>query len=88
MKALLEQPNGLARRVVAKAGADPTALLEKVDAYVRRQPRVSGDSGQVRVCCDVCVTCVCRVYVCVCAASRACRATRGRSVCVTCAVCV
>ncbi len=46
-KALLEQPNGLARRIVAKAGGDPTRLLERVDTYIRRQPRVSGDSGQV-----------------------------------------
>jgi len=45
-KALLEQPNGLARRIVSKAGGDPTRLLEKTDAYIRRQPRVSGDTAQ------------------------------------------
>jgi len=44
---MLEQPNGLARRVVAAAGGDPTLLLDRVDAYIKRQPRVSGDSGQV-----------------------------------------
>ena len=48
MKALLEQPNGLARRVVSKAGGNPSAMLDAVDAFTRRQPRVSGDSQQVR----------------------------------------
>jgi len=47
LKALLEQPNGLARRCVAAAGGDPTLLLERVDAFIKRQPKVSGDSGQV-----------------------------------------
>ncbi|KAK9844153.1 hypothetical protein WJX81_006180 [Elliptochloris bilobata] len=46
-KALLEQPNGLARRILAKAGSNPTELLEKTDAFIRRQPRVTGDSQQV-----------------------------------------
>ncbi len=46
-KALLEQPNGLARRIVAKAGGDPTRLLEITDSFIRKQPRVSGDAGQV-----------------------------------------
>lgn len=46
-KALLEQPNGLARRILAKAGSNPTQLLEKTDQYIRRQPRVTGDSSQV-----------------------------------------
>ncbi|GLC34590.1 Chaperone protein ClpB3, chloroplastic [Pleodorina starrii] len=47
MKAMLEQPNGLARRILAKAGSDPTRLLERTDEYIRRQPRVSGNSAQV-----------------------------------------
>ena len=47
LKALLEQPNGLARRILSKAGSDATRLLDRVDAYIRRQPTVSGDSGQV-----------------------------------------
>jgi len=46
LKALLEQPNGLARRVVSKAGGDPTRLLERTDDYIRRQPRVTGDAAQ------------------------------------------
>eukprot|EP00884_Botryococcus_braunii_P017670 jgi/Botrbrau1/4587/Bobra.60_2s0073.1 len=47
MKALLEQPNGLARRIISKAGGDPSDILEKVNNYIGRQPRVSGESGQV-----------------------------------------
>ncbi|GIL45618.1 hypothetical protein Vafri_2821 [Volvox africanus] len=47
MKAMLEQPNGLARRIFAKAGSDPTRLLERTDDYIKRQPRVSGSSAQV-----------------------------------------
>ncbi len=46
-KALLEQPNGLARRILSKAGSDATRLLEKTDAYIRRQPKVSDTSQQV-----------------------------------------
>lgn len=48
-KALLEQPNGLARRILAKAGSNPTQLLEKTDQYIRQQPRVTGDSSQACV---------------------------------------
>lgn len=52
-KALLEQPNGLARRVLSKAGSNPTQLLEKTDQYIRQQPRVTGDSSQVWTCCQL-----------------------------------
>jgi Clp amino terminal domain, pathogenicity island component len=48
-KALLEQPNGLARRIASKAGSNPTTLLDKTDAFIRKQPRVSGDASQVTV---------------------------------------
>lgn len=46
-KALLEQPNGLARRIVTKAGLNPTRVLEKTEEFVRKQPRVSGNYEQV-----------------------------------------
>jgi ATP-dependent Clp protease ATP-binding subunit ClpB len=46
-KALLEQPNGLARRIVTKAGLNPTRLLDRTEEFVRRQPRVSGNYEQV-----------------------------------------
>ena len=40
MKALLEQRNGLARRIFAKAGADNTSLLQATDRFIQRQPKV------------------------------------------------
>ena len=46
-KALLEQPAGLARRIMSKAGADSTSLLEQTNAYIKRQPRISGKYEQV-----------------------------------------
>ena len=47
LKALLEQPNGLARRIVSKAGSNPTLLLERTDQDIRQQSRVTGNSSQV-----------------------------------------
>jgi ATP-dependent Clp protease ATP-binding subunit ClpB len=47
MKALLEQPNGLARRIFSKAGSDASLLLDRTDAFIRKQPRISGESAQV-----------------------------------------
>ncbi|GAB4821826.1 hypothetical protein N2152v2_008872 [Parachlorella kessleri] len=46
-KALLEQPGGLARRIMMKAGQNPTQLLEKTEAYIKRQPRISGQYEQI-----------------------------------------
>jgi ATP-dependent Clp protease ATP-binding subunit ClpB len=46
-KALLEQPNGLARRILSKAGANPTQLLDRTDAFIRKQPRISGNYEQI-----------------------------------------
>jgi ATP-dependent Clp protease ATP-binding subunit ClpB len=40
MKALLEQRNGLARRIFAKAGIDNTALLQATERFIERQPKV------------------------------------------------
>ncbi|KAL1824464.1 hypothetical protein ACET3Z_011242 [Daucus carota] len=45
MKALLEQKNGLARRIFSKAGVDNTRLLDATDKFVKRQPKVIGDSA-------------------------------------------
>jgi hypothetical protein len=43
------QVGGIARRVVQKAGAEPTALLHALDALIAKQPRVSGGNNrQVR----------------------------------------
>ena len=46
-KALLEQPNGLARRILSKAGLNPTRVLDKTEAFVKKQPKVSGNYEQV-----------------------------------------
>jgi ATP-dependent Clp protease ATP-binding subunit ClpB len=46
-KALMEQSNGLARRIITKAGLNPTRILEKTEEFVRKQPRVSGNYEQV-----------------------------------------
>ena len=56
LKALLEQPNGLARRIVSKAGSNPTLLLERTDQYIRQQLRVNGDSSQVNLSTPNCAT--------------------------------
>ncbi|KAL8124654.1 chaperone protein ClpB3, chloroplastic-like [Apium graveolens] len=45
MKALLEQKNGLARRIFSKAGVDNTRLLDATDKFIKRQPKVIGDSA-------------------------------------------
>eukprot|EP00250_Pteridium_aquilinum_P008748 c18181_g1_i1 orf=270-3293(-) len=45
MKALLEQRNGLARRIFAKANVDNTSLLQATERYIQRQPKVMGDMG-------------------------------------------
>ncbi|KAK9061716.1 hypothetical protein SSX86_018899 [Deinandra increscens subsp. villosa] len=45
MKALLEQKNGLARRIFSKAGVDNTRLLEATDKFIHRQPKVIGESA-------------------------------------------
>ncbi|KAG6523942.1 hypothetical protein ZIOFF_013830 [Zingiber officinale] len=41
MKALLEQKNGLARRIFSKSGVDNTKLLEATDRFIQRQPKCS-----------------------------------------------
>ncbi|KAJ8437817.1 hypothetical protein Cgig2_013433 [Carnegiea gigantea] len=45
MKALLEQKNGLARRIFSKAGVDNTRLLEATEKFIQRQPKVLGESA-------------------------------------------
>ncbi|KAK6913319.1 ClpA/ClpB, AAA lid domain [Dillenia turbinata] len=45
MKALLEQKNGLARRIFSKAGVDNIKLLEATDNFIRRQPKVISESA-------------------------------------------
>ncbi|GFP90392.1 chaperone protein clpb3 chloroplastic [Phtheirospermum japonicum] len=45
MKALLEQKDGLARRIFSRVGVDNTRLLEATDKYIQRQPKVLGESA-------------------------------------------
>uniref|UniRef100_A0A7N0TAS0 Clp R domain-containing protein n=1 Tax=Kalanchoe fedtschenkoi TaxID=63787 RepID=A0A7N0TAS0_KALFE len=45
MKALLEQKDGLARRVFTKAGLDNTSVLQATDDFISKQPKVSGDTS-------------------------------------------
>ncbi|MEO3811626.1 ATP-dependent chaperone ClpB [Sphaerisporangium sp. B11E5] len=50
--ALVEQPDGLAPRLLAAAGADPDKLLLELEAELERRPRVTGPGagpGQVYV---------------------------------------
>jgi ATP-dependent Clp protease ATP-binding subunit ClpB len=50
--ALLEQPDGLAPRLLRQAGADPDALNKEIDTELERRPRVSGPGaapGEIRV---------------------------------------
>lgn len=45
MKALLEQKDGLARRIFSKAGIDNTSVLQATDDFISRQPKVVGDTS-------------------------------------------
>ena len=40
MKALLEQKDGLARRIFSKAGIDNTSVLQATDDFISRQQKV------------------------------------------------
>ena len=41
MKALMEQKDGLARRIFSKAGLDNTTVLQATDDFISKQPKVS-----------------------------------------------
>ncbi|WP_371402684.1 ATP-dependent chaperone ClpB [Kribbella sp. NBC_00662] len=50
--ALLEQPDGLAPRLLAQAGADPDGLRDRLEQELNRRPKVSGpgaEPGQVLI---------------------------------------
>ncbi|MDQ6797721.1 MAG: AAA family ATPase, partial [Actinomycetota bacterium] len=52
LAALLEQPDGLASRLISQAGADPDLLRVDIEAELARRPRVTGPAagpGQVAV---------------------------------------
>lgn len=45
MKALLEQKDGLARRIFTKAGLDNTSVLQATDDFIIQQPKVVGETS-------------------------------------------
>ncbi|KAK9947192.1 hypothetical protein M0R45_012626 [Rubus argutus] len=45
MKALLEQKDGLARRILTKAGLDNTTVLQATDDFIAQQPKVTGTTS-------------------------------------------
>ncbi|XP_058067607.1 chaperone protein ClpB3, mitochondrial [Magnolia sinica] len=45
MKALLEQKDGLARRILTKAGIDNSSVLQATDQFISQQPKVVGDTS-------------------------------------------
>ncbi|KAF9613332.1 hypothetical protein IFM89_007061 [Coptis chinensis] len=49
MKALLEQKDGLARRIFTKAGVDNSSVLQATDDFISRQIKVEGDTSGPRI---------------------------------------
>ncbi|MEM6896887.1 MAG: Clp protease N-terminal domain-containing protein, partial [Pseudomonadota bacterium] len=49
LKALLDDGEGLASNLIARAGGDPAAVSGAADAAVEKLPKVSGDAAQVYV---------------------------------------
>lgn len=47
LKAMLEQKNGIARRIFAKAGLDNTQLLQATERYIESQPKITGAISSV-----------------------------------------
>ncbi len=49
LKVLLDDPEGLASGLIARAGGDPKAALAATERALAKRPKVSGGSGQVYV---------------------------------------
>eukprot|EP00271_Cylindrocystis_brebissonii_P010349 TRINITY_DN2651_c0_g1_i1.p1 TRINITY_DN2651_c0_g1~~TRINITY_DN2651_c0_g1_i1.p1 ORF type:complete len:1031 (-),score=214.44 TRINITY_DN2651_c0_g1_i1:1000-4092(-) len=47
MKALLEQRDGVARKIFARAGLNNTQMLQSTERFIQRQPKVTGDLNQM-----------------------------------------
>ncbi|XP_047329496.1 uncharacterized protein LOC124932852 isoform X4 [Impatiens glandulifera] len=45
VKALLEQKDGLGRRIFTKAGLDNTSVLQATEDYIAQQPKIGGDTS-------------------------------------------
>ena len=46
LKALLDDPEGMAAGLIANAGGDAKGVAEAIDTALTKVPRVSGDAGQ------------------------------------------
>ena len=49
LKALMDDDQGLAANLIRSAGGSPEQVTQAVDALVAKQPKVTGDAGQVYV---------------------------------------
>jgi len=47
LKALMDDDQGLASNLIARAGGEPARVVESVEAALKKMPKVSGDAGQV-----------------------------------------
>jgi ATP-dependent Clp protease ATP-binding subunit ClpB len=47
LKALMDDDQGLASNLISKAGGNPTRVVEQLDIAMGKQPKVSGDAGQI-----------------------------------------
>ena len=47
LKALLTSGERNINAIIERVGADPNSISEQVDSAIARQPKVSGDSGQM-----------------------------------------
>lgn len=54
MKAILEQKDGLARRIFTKAGLDNTSVLQATDDFISKQPKVCISIGHMFMSLFVC----------------------------------
>jgi ATP-dependent Clp protease ATP-binding subunit ClpB len=49
LKALMDDPEGLAANLIARAGGNAATVREQADLAVGKQPKVSGDAGQTYI---------------------------------------
>jgi len=47
LKALMDDDQGLASNLIARAGGEPARVVESIEAALKKMPKVSGDAGQI-----------------------------------------
>ena len=47
LKALMDDDQGLASNLISRSGGNPARVVEALDLAMGKQPKVSGDAGQV-----------------------------------------